>query len=344
MLHKIFGNKTSQSKLPVNPNLNRVSEENKQKQICLAGGCFWGVEAFLARIIGVLEAVSGYANGNTENPSYEDVCYRNTGHAEAVLVTYDPQIVDLKTLFEYFFKIIDPTVLNRQGNDRGIQYRTGIYYLDPQEEGLVQDFVREEQKKYTNPIVTEVLPLDNFYKAEEYHQGYLEKNPNGYCHVDFSILKDQQVKEKKTAVEKSDQESLKNRLTPIQYAVTQKNATEPPFQNEYWNHFEPGIYVDIVTGEPLFTSNDKFDSGCGWPSFTNPMVKDEILYIEDKSHGMLRTEVRSKSGNSHLGHVFDDGPMEKGGKRYCINSAAIRFIPKEEMEKNNYGQFMDLLK
>ena len=316
----------------------------KIKEIWVAGGCFWGVEAYMSRIPGVLDATSGYANGKTENPTYEDVCYLDTGFTEAVHVKYDPNKVSLKKLLELFFKIIDPTSLNKQGNDKGSQYRTGIYFKDINDRKIIQELITQEQKKYSSHIVTEVLPLTNFYIAEEYHQDYLEKNPSGYCHIDLSLLDpnlDPTVNP--ASYSKPDKRTIKKNLTDIQYRVTQESATEPPFQNDYYEFNEKGIYVDVVTGEPLFTSNDKFDSGCGWPSFTKPIAKEVVDYKSDKSFGMIRTEVRSRVGDSHLGHLFDDGPIDKGGQRYCINSASIRFIPLEDMEKENYGEFIPLV-
>lgn len=350
--------------LPDNPNANNNYEGKILKEIWLAGGCFWGVEAYMARINGVVDAISGYANGKTENPSYKDVCYGNTGHAETVHVFYDPETVNLKTILVFFFRIIDPTVLNRQGNDTGSQYRTGIYYRNSGDLEIIREVVKEEQNKYDKPIVTEILPLTGFYPAEDYHQNYLEKNPHGYCHVDFSTLNSEpemgnhqesvpdasstgkiQAPVSDTSLYvKPDDKTLKKTLTKVQYEVTRQNSTEPPFNNEYWNNNKPGLYVDIVTGEPLFSSKDKFDSGCGWPSFAKPIKPEVTVYKTDESFGMTRTEVRSRAGDSHLGHVFDDGPPSIGGKRYCINSASLRFIPLEDMEKENYSEFIHLVK
>jgi len=327
------------NKLPVNPNIGIEYNADELREIFFAGGCFWGVEAYFKRIFGVVEVTVGYANGKTQKPTYYDIA--TTGHVEAVNVKYDSSRLTLKILLEYFFKIIEPTTLNKQGNDVGTQYRTGIYYVDDADLPIIKAAVENEQRKYEQSIVTEVLPLDNYYLAEEYHQEYLEKNPGGYCHIDFSKLSDIIEQDLYT---KPNEETIKQKLSALQYKVTQENGTEPPFMNEYWDNHKKGIYVDIVTGEPLFISTDKFDSGCGWPSFTRPINSDNIIEKRDTTHGMVRTEVRSNVGKSHLGHVFDDGPIEEGGLRYCINSAALRFIPIEEMETSGYGEYLSLIK
>lgn len=314
----------------------------KLKEIYLAGGCFWGIEAYMERIYGVADAVSGYANGHTPNPKYEDLLYNNSGHAETVQVKYDPERISLQALLTYYMKVVDPTSINQQGNDKGLQYRTGIYYTDPAEEKVIRQFLAEQQKKYDKPIQIENLPLDNFTKAEEYHQDYLQKNPNGYCHIDLNKAKEIVIDPAKYP--KPSAQELREKLTEAQYAVTQQNDTERAFSNEYWNNKEAGLYVDVATGEPLFASTDKYDSGCGWPSFTKPISKDVLTYREDKSYNMIRTEVRSRTGDSHLGHVFEDGPKEAGGLRYCINSASIRFIPKAEMKAQGYEYLLPLIK
>jgi peptide methionine sulfoxide reductase msrA/msrB len=330
--------------LPANPNQGVSYEGKNLKKIWLAGGCFWGVQSYFARIYGVAGTTVGYANGKTEYPTYEDVCHRNTGHAETVQVRYDPERVNLATVLDHFFRIIDPTALNRQGNDRGTQYRSGIYYRDEQDLPVIRSVMAEVQKQYQKPLVTEVQPLTNFFPAEEYHQDYLEKNPGGYCHIDFSSLRNQQQhRVDPTRYQKPDPESIKKKLTDMQYSVTQHADTEPSFHNSYWDHHEPGLYVDVTTGEPLFSSRDKFASGCGWPSFTKPLDPKVITYKEDTSHGMRRIETRSRVGDAHLGHVFEDGPPEQGGQRFCINSAALRFIPLAEMEKAGYGEFIPLV-
>lgn len=313
------------------------------REIWLAGGCFWGVEEYFSRVDGVVDTSVGYANGNRENPSYHDIPY--TGHAETVHVVYDEDKIGLSDILKHFFRIIDPTSRNRQGYDVGTQYRSGIYYSEDKDREIIDRAVAEEQQKYKAPIVTEVKRLENYYLAEEYHQDYLKKNPNGYCHVDFSGLKAvSQPKVDPALYDKPSGEELKKTLTDIQYSVTQENATERPFANEYWDNRKAGIYVDVVTGEPLFLSSDKYDSGCGWPSFTRPIDRAVIREKEDRSHFMIRTEVRSRVGDSHLGHVFNDGPKDKGGLRYCINSASLRFIPVERMEEEGYGEFVSYIK
>ena len=319
-----------------------IGNSQNIKEIYLAGGCFWGVEAYMKKIYGVTNAVSGYANGNTENPKYEDVVYRNTGHAETVQVTYDANKINLSTLLKYYFKIIDPTTLNQQGNDRGSQYRTGIYFSNEEDKKIIEEELKELQKKYTQKIVVECEKLKNFFVAEDYHQDYLKKNPNGYCHIDLS--KANEIIIDKNRYPKLTEEELRKKLTTEQYNITQNANTEMSFSNEYWNFFKDGIYVDVTTGEPLFSSKDKYNSMCGWPSFTKPITPDVVTYNEDKSFNMVRTEVKSRSGEAHLGHVFKDGPKDKGGLRFCINSASINFIPLSEMETTGYGYLIPLVK
>lgn len=329
---------------------NQETMDNKNvREIYFAGGCFWGTEHFFQQIRGVVGTEVGYANGNTQNPTYEEVVSHTTGFAETVKVKYDPEQVDLKLLIDLYFKTIDPTSKDQQGNDRGNQYRTGIYFKDKNDEAIVKGEVEKLAKNYTKPVVVETVALKNFYRAEDYHQDYLDKNPGGYCHIEpglFEMAKKANPLPKaapKVQYEKQDKKVLKEKLTAEQYNVTQENGTERPFQNEYWNETREGIYVDITTGEPLFISTDKFESGCGWPSFSKPITKKLIDEKLDKSQGMTRVEVRSKTGDAHLGHVFNDGPEDKGGLRYCINSASLKFIPKADMHKKGYGEYIPLL-
>jgi len=327
--------------------MNNKQVNDDLKEIWLAGGCFWGLEAYVAKLNGVVNTNVGYANGKTEKPTYEQVCSGQTGHAETVYIQYDPMQIDLATLLTYFFKVVDPTSLNQQGNDRGTQYRSGIYYQDIADKAIIDQVVSQEQSQYVALIVTEVLPLRSYYIAEEYHQQYLANNPNGYCHIDLSSLDHDpraNGRDVEKVYQKPSQAELKEKLTELQYRVTQDVGTEQPFGNEYWDHHEPGIYVDIVTGEPLFSSSDKYDSGSGWPSYTKPIAPDAVIVKVDNSLFEQRIEVRSKHADSHLGHVFEDGPKEKGGLRYCMNSAAMKFIPRDQMEKLGYGAFLPLVK
>lgn len=317
-----------------------INEENI-REIYLAGGCFWGVEAYFERIDGIIDAVSGYANGPFANPTYEEVC-RRSGHAETVYIKYDASRVSLSTILKHYFRIIDPTSLNKQGGDIGVQYRTGIYYQNEEDKEIALKEIEKEQKKYDEKIVVEVKKLQRFDKAEEYHQDYLRKNPGGYCHIDLTKA-DEPIIEPLNYKKLSD-EKLKETLTDLQYKVTQENYTEYAFQNEYFNTNDKGIYVDITTGEPLFLSTDKFDSGCGWPSFSKPINSEVINYEKDTSYGMTRVEVRSRVGDAHLGHVFDDGPRNMGGLRYCINSASLKFIPYEKMDEQGYGDLKKYVK
>lgn len=303
--------------------------------IYLAGGCFWGVEGYFQRIPGVNHTEVGYANEATDNTSYEDLS--RTGHAETLKLTFDEHRVRLAEILAHFFRIIDPTSLNRQGNDRGVQYRTGIYWEDPSLAAPVRAFVAAQQPKYNDQVVVETEPLRNYVPAEDYHQDYLTKRPFGYCHINLNLASEPLDPQEYQLP--SDQE-LRERLTPEQYRVTREAATERPHTSEYNEVTEPGIYVDITTGQPLFSSDDKFDAGCGWPSFTRPIVTDAVAEHADNSFGMHRTEVVSRAGESHLGHVFPDGPQDRGGLRYCINGASLRFIPRDQMEAEGYGDYL----
>jgi len=322
-----------------------------QETIYLAGGCFWGTEQYMESIEGIISTRVGYALGKKEGRTinlpetvtYEQVC-RGVGHAETVEVVFDPEIISLSQVLKEYAYTVDPTSMGRQGMDIGVQYRTGIYYTNQTQEPIIAAFLKELQQEYDRPVMVENLPLLQFIEAEEYHQKYLTKNPGGYCHINYEKI----AKQKQRIIDqknypKPEKAVLKKKLTPLQFAVTQENETEPPFFNEYWETKEEGIYVDITTGEPLFTSKDKFQSSCGWPAFAKPLDPNTVLEYDDITHNMIRTEVRSRSGNAHLGHVFNDGPKELGGLRYCINSAALRFIPKKDMEQEGYGEFLPFL-
>ncbi|HIU63984.1 MAG TPA: peptide-methionine (R)-S-oxide reductase MsrB [Candidatus Avacidaminococcus intestinavium] len=308
------------------------------KTIYLAGGCFWGIEKYLRLINGVVDTEVGYANGITSRPTYEEVCEGQTGHAETVKVIYDTQVIELKELLGLFYEVIDPLSVNRQGNDSGVQYRSAIFYETAEDALIINKSLKELGREYPQPLALVSEQLDNYYPAEEYHQRYLEKNPAGYCHLDDK----QFAQASKWQPEKSEATKLKERLTPLQYDVTQNNATELAFKNEYWQNFKEGIYVDIVSGEPLFFSHDKFESGCGWPSFAKPISNSVLRELEDNTYGMKRIEVRGSKSDSHLGHVFTDGPQERGGLRYCINSAALKFIPKAQMREEGYADLLPL--
>ncbi|MBX9097076.1 peptide-methionine (R)-S-oxide reductase MsrB [Streptococcus gordonii] len=309
-------------------------------EIYLAGGCFWGLEEYFSRIEGVKKTTVGYANGQVESTNYQLI--HQTDHAETVHLIYDEKRVSLREILLYYFRVIDPLSVNKQGNDVGRQYRTGVYYTDEGDKAVIEQVFAEQEKQLGQKIAVELEPLRHYVLAEDYHQDYLKKNPGGYCHINvndaYQPLVDPGQYEKPTDAE------LKEQLTQEQYQVTQHSATERPFHNAYNATFEEGIYVDVTTGEPLFFAGDKFESGCGWPSFSRPIAREVLRYYEDKSHGMERIEVRSRSGNAHLGHVFSDGPESAGGLRYCINSAALRFIPKEKMEAEGYAYLLQHMK
>ncbi|MGI6239197.1 MAG: peptide-methionine (R)-S-oxide reductase MsrB [Christensenellales bacterium] len=312
-------------------------------EIYLAGGCFWGTQKYLSLVPGVHATEAGYANGAGEHPSYEEVC-EGSGHAEVVRVKYDARVLPLGELLELFYESIDPTSVNRQGGDVGRQYRTGIYYTDPADESAIRRSLKSLENRLGARVAIECKPLENYAPAEENHQDYLDKNPGGYCHIPARLMRHAAGYQPRIPVyEAQSDDALARTLTDEQYHVTRQSGTERAFSGRYWDHFERGVYVDITTGEPLFVSSDKFESGCGWPSFSRPIDPAVVRELNDHSYGMHRTEVRSRSGNSHLGHVFTDGPSELGGLRYCINSAALRFIAHDDLEKEGYGYLKALV-
>lgn len=334
--------KTGYTKRIWNARSTEASMMENRRVIYLAGGCFWGVEGYFKKLNGVYETTTGYANGLSSETEYRRL--HETDHAETVKIEYDRSKISLEELLLHYFRVIDPLSVNRQGNDVGRQYRTGIYYDADAEDGgradrAAIDRMMEYERGIHGEIAVEVAPLQNFVEAEEYHQDYLDRNPGGYCHIDLGMA-DRPLFE--TKAEPLSVEELRKRLTPEEFHIIVNAGTERPYSSPLNEEYRKGIYIDKATKVPLFASKDKFDAGCGWPSFSKPILSDVVEETLDLSHGMTRVEVRSKHSNAHLGHVFEDGPVENGGLRYCINGASLEFVPYEEMEERGYGMYLPL--
>ncbi|MBT3318132.1 MAG: peptide-methionine (R)-S-oxide reductase MsrB [Clostridia bacterium] len=314
--------------------------EQEQKKAIFAGGCFWCMEPPFDGVQGVISVVPGYTGGQVNNPTYEQVCGGDTGHYEAIEVTYDPEYLSYKQLLHIFWRMIDPTDAGGQFADRGQQYMSAIFYTDAYQKKIARESKIEVGKLFKEPIATKILPAKKFYTAEQYHCKYYLKNEAHYKGYKVGSGRQGYIDSVWKKIDER-QDELREKLTPMQYSVTQQDATEPPFKNEYWDNMQDGIYVDIVSGEALFSSKDKYDAGCGWPSFTKPIDEALVQRSVDNRLARVRTEVRTTNTDAHLGHVFDDGPTPEG-TRFCINSAAMKFIPKDELEKLGYGKYLKL--
>ncbi|MBR9700981.1 peptide-methionine (R)-S-oxide reductase MsrB [Candidatus Woesearchaeota archaeon] len=318
------------------------------KKATFAGGCFWCMEHPFESLEGVYNVTSGFANGNVENPTYKQV---TTGHREAIQIEYDSEKVTYKELLDIYWHQIDPADPDGSFVDRGFQYTSAIFYHDKEQKKVAEESLKLVQKRFNNSVATKIEAFKVFYPAEDYHQDYYKKRSLKYKFYRGRSGRDKFIKnnwdnssiwgEEEKKYSKPSDEELKNTLTPLQYKVTQEDGTEQAFNNEYWNNTKPGIYVDIVSGEPLFSSIDKYKSGTGWPSFTQPLEIDNIVTKKDYNIFGSRTEVRSNEADSHIGHIFKDGP-EPSGLRYCMNSAAMRFIPADKLEEEGYGQYKAL--